>query len=164
MKDKGIGIPEADLDHIFERFYRVEGAKARHVGGTGLGLAIVRHVVGNHKGEVRVESEEGEGSTFVLRLPAGPPASGAGRLEGGLTQPRRTGPATYDGRRGPPHHGRRLAAAPEAGAARRFRRARASRAFSRLAVVHILAVAGDTLVTHGPGRVAVLLDRAGRGP
>ena len=73
VRDRGIGIPEADLEHIFERFYRVEGAKARHVGGTGLGLAIVRHVVGNHGGEVRVESQEGEGSTFVLRLPAGPP-------------------------------------------------------------------------------------------
>ena len=73
VRDRGIGIPEADLEHIFERFYRVEGAKGRHVGGTGLGLAIVRHVVGNHKGEVRVESHEGEGSTFVLRLPAGPP-------------------------------------------------------------------------------------------
>ncbi|MDQ3643456.1 MAG: cell wall metabolism sensor histidine kinase WalK, partial [Actinomycetota bacterium] len=73
VKDTGIGIPEADLEHIFERFYRVEGARARHVGGTGLGLAIVRHVVGNHKGEVRVESEEGQGSTFVVRLPAGPP-------------------------------------------------------------------------------------------
>jgi two-component system sensor histidine kinase SenX3 len=73
VKDTGIGIPEGDLEHIFERFYRVEGARARHVGGTGLGLAIVRHVVGNHGGEVRVESEEGEGSTFVVRLPAGPP-------------------------------------------------------------------------------------------
>ena len=73
VRDSGIGIPEADLEHIFERFYRVEGAKARQVGGTGLGLAIVRHVVGNHRGEVRVESEEGKGSTFVLRLPAGPP-------------------------------------------------------------------------------------------
>jgi two-component system sensor histidine kinase SenX3 len=73
VKDRGIGIAEADLEHIFERFYRVEGAKARHVGGTGLGLAIVRHVVGNHRGEVRVESEEGQGSTFVLRLPAGAP-------------------------------------------------------------------------------------------
>jgi len=72
VKDTGIGIPEADLEHIFERFYRVEGARARHVGGTGLGLAIVRHVVGSHRGEVRVESEEGEGSTFVVRLPAGP--------------------------------------------------------------------------------------------
>jgi len=73
VKDTGIGIPEADLEHIFERFYRVEGARSRHVGGTGLGLAIVRHVVGLHRGEVRVESEEGEGSTFVVRLPAGPP-------------------------------------------------------------------------------------------
>ena len=75
VRDQGIGIPEADLEHIFERFYRVEGAKSRHVGGTGLGLAIVRHVVGTHRGEVRVESEEGKGSTFVLRLPAGPPVA-----------------------------------------------------------------------------------------
>ena len=73
VRDEGIGIPEADLEHIFERFYRVEGARARNVGGTGLGLAIVRHVVGNHRGEVRVESEVGRGSTFVLRLPGGPP-------------------------------------------------------------------------------------------
>ena len=73
VRDSGIGIPEADLEHIFERFYRVEGARARNIGGTGLGLAIVRHVVGNHRGEVRVESEVGKGSTFVLRLPAGPP-------------------------------------------------------------------------------------------
>ena len=73
VRDQGIGIPEADLEHIFERFYKVEGPRARHAGGTGLGLAIVRHVVGNHNGEVRVESREGEGSTFVLRLPAGPP-------------------------------------------------------------------------------------------
>ena len=73
VRDQGIGIPEEDLEHIFERFYKVEGARARNVGGTGLGLAIVRHVVGNHRGEVRVESEVGEGSTFVLTLPAGPP-------------------------------------------------------------------------------------------
>jgi two-component system sensor histidine kinase SenX3 len=73
VKDSGIGIPDVDQEHIFERFYRVEGARARHVGGTGLGLAIVRHVVGAHRGEVRVESEEGRGSTFVVRLPAGPP-------------------------------------------------------------------------------------------
>ena len=73
VRDQGMGIPESDLEHIFERFYRVEGARARHVGGTGLGLAIVRHVVGTHRGQVRVESEEGKGSTFVVRLPAGPP-------------------------------------------------------------------------------------------
>jgi two-component system sensor histidine kinase SenX3 len=82
VKDTGIGIPEADLDHIFERFYRVEGARARHVGGTGLGLTIVRHVVGNHHGEVRVESEEGRGSTFVVRLPAGPPLAAPARVAG----------------------------------------------------------------------------------
>lgn len=75
VRDSGIGIPEEELEHIFERFYRVQGARSRNLGGTGLGLAIVRHVVGNHRGEVRVESEEGNGSTFVLRLPAGPPLS-----------------------------------------------------------------------------------------
>jgi len=73
VRDRGIGIPLADQDHIFERFYRVEGAKARNATGTGLGLAIVRHVVANHHGDVRVESEEGQGATFLLRLPAGPP-------------------------------------------------------------------------------------------
>ena len=73
VRDSGIGIPEEDLEHIFERFYRVDSARAKYLGGTGLGLTIVRHVVGNHRGEVRVESQEGKGSTFVLRLPAGPP-------------------------------------------------------------------------------------------
>jgi len=72
VRDRGIGIPPADLEHVFERFYRVEGAKARHLGGSGLGLAIVHHVAVIHGGEVRVESVEGEGSTFVLRLPAAP--------------------------------------------------------------------------------------------
>ena len=73
VKDRGAGIPESELEHIFERFYRIAGVGPRSAGGTGLGLAIVRHVVGNHGGEVRVESKEGEGSTFVVRLPAGPP-------------------------------------------------------------------------------------------
>ena len=92
VRDRGIGIPEADIEHIFERFYRVEGARSRHVGGTGLGLAIVRHVVGNHKGEVRVESHEGEGSTFVLRLPAGPPlASPAAGTRPGSANPAKAG-------------------------------------------------------------------------
>jgi two-component system sensor histidine kinase SenX3 len=69
VRDHGIGIPEADVDRVFERFYRVDQARSRETGGTGLGLAIVRHVVANHGGEVRVTSVEGEGSTFVLRLP-----------------------------------------------------------------------------------------------
>lgn len=69
VADHGIGIPERDLDRVFERFYRVDRARSRGTGGTGLGLAIVRHVAANHGGEVLVSSHEGEGSTFVLRLP-----------------------------------------------------------------------------------------------
>ncbi len=72
VRDHGIGIPAHDLERIFERFYRVDRARSRETGGTGLGLSIVRHVAGNHGGEVLVESREGEGSTFTLRLPAGP--------------------------------------------------------------------------------------------
>jgi two-component system sensor histidine kinase SenX3 len=70
VRDHGIGIPERDLERVFERFYRVDRARSRDTGGTGLGLAIVRHVASNHLGEVRVTSEEGAGSTFTLRLPA----------------------------------------------------------------------------------------------
>jgi two-component system sensor histidine kinase SenX3 len=74
VRDHGLGIPAQDLERIFERFYRVDRVRGRDTGGTGLGLAIVRHVAGNHGGEVLVESEEGEGSTFTLRLPTGPAA------------------------------------------------------------------------------------------
>ena len=74
VRDHGIGIPARDLERIFERFYRVDRARSRDTGGTGLGLSIVRHVAGNHGGEVTVESQEGEGSIFTLRLPAGPRA------------------------------------------------------------------------------------------
>ena len=70
VADHGVGIPERDLDRIFERFYRVDKGRGRETGGTGLGLAIVRHVANNHGGDVLVSSSEGEGSTFVLRLPA----------------------------------------------------------------------------------------------
>jgi two-component system sensor histidine kinase SenX3 len=72
VRDEGIGIPTVDLERVFERFYRVDRARSRDTGGTGLGLAIVRHVANNHRGAVGVESREGEGSTFTLRLPAGP--------------------------------------------------------------------------------------------
>jgi two-component system sensor histidine kinase SenX3 len=75
VRDRGIGIPEQDLERIFERFYRVDRGRGRDTGGTGLGLAIVRHVVNNHGGDVLVESHEGEGSTFTLRLPTGPLAA-----------------------------------------------------------------------------------------
>jgi two-component system sensor histidine kinase SenX3 len=70
--DRGIGIPARDLERVFERFYRVDRARSRRTGGTGLGLAIVRHVANNHGGTVGVESREGEGSTFTLRLPLEP--------------------------------------------------------------------------------------------
>jgi len=72
VRDRGIGIPARDLDRIFERFYRVDRARSRETGGTGLGLAIVRHVVANHGGTVSVTSQEGSGSTFTLRIAAGP--------------------------------------------------------------------------------------------
>jgi two-component system sensor histidine kinase SenX3 len=71
VQDHGIGIPTRDHERIFERFYRVDRGRSRETGGTGLGLAIVRHVAGNHDGEVRVTSREGDGSTFTLVLPAG---------------------------------------------------------------------------------------------
>lgn len=70
VADQGVGIPARDLDRVFERFHRVDRARSRETGGTGLGLAIVRHVATNHGGDVLVSSQEGEGSTFVLRLPA----------------------------------------------------------------------------------------------
>jgi two-component system sensor histidine kinase SenX3 len=69
VSDQGPGIPEADLDRIFERFYRVDPARSRATGGTGLGLAIVKHIARNHGGDVRVWSSPGAGSTFTLTLP-----------------------------------------------------------------------------------------------
>lgn len=82
VSDQGRGIPEADQDRIFERFYRVDPARSRATGGTGLGLSIVKHICENHGGDVTVWSQEGQGSTFTIRLPAagrhqdrgGPPA------------------------------------------------------------------------------------------
>ncbi|GAB3773184.1 two-component system sensor histidine kinase SenX3 [Nocardioides ginsengisegetis] len=67
--DQGIGIPETEMDRIFERFYRVDPARHRSTGGTGLGLSIVKHVAATHGGDVRVWSVEGQGSTFTLTLP-----------------------------------------------------------------------------------------------
>jgi two-component system sensor histidine kinase SenX3 len=67
--DQGIGIPQDELDRIFERFYRVDPARHRSTGGTGLGLSIVKHVAATHGGDVRVWSLEGQGSTFTLSLP-----------------------------------------------------------------------------------------------
>ena len=70
--DQGIGIPAAAQARVFERFYRVDPARARDTGGTGLGLSIVKHVVADHGGEVTLWSEPGHGSTFTIRLPLPP--------------------------------------------------------------------------------------------
>jgi two-component system sensor histidine kinase SenX3 len=69
ISDQGIGIPEKDLERIFERFYRVDPARSRLTGGTGLGLSIVKHIATNHGGDVSVWSVEGAGSTFTIRFP-----------------------------------------------------------------------------------------------
>lgn len=73
VTDTGVGIAPEHIDRIFERFYRVDDARSRDTGGSGLGLAIVRHVAIIHRGDVMVESVEGKGSTFVLRLPTSVP-------------------------------------------------------------------------------------------
>ena len=69
VMDSGIGIPEEDVDHIFDRFFRVDKARSREVGGTGLGLAITKSIVQMHGGIIDVESVLGEGTTFAMRIP-----------------------------------------------------------------------------------------------
>ncbi len=69
VADSGIGIPAESLDHIYERFYRVDKSRSREIGGTGLGLAITRSAVLMHRGSIRVESKEEEGTVFKVRIP-----------------------------------------------------------------------------------------------
>ena len=69
ISDSGIGIPESDYDHIFERFYRVDKSHSREIGGTGLGLAITRNAVLLHRGSVKVSSLEGQGTCFTVKIP-----------------------------------------------------------------------------------------------
>jgi two-component system phosphate regulon sensor histidine kinase PhoR len=69
VRDSGMGIPAEEQSRLFERFYRVDKARSRELGGTGLGLAIVKHLVKAHGGDVRVESELGQGATFYFTLP-----------------------------------------------------------------------------------------------
>lgn len=69
VADTGIGIPEEALGRIYERFYRVDKSHSREIGGTGLGLAITRSAVLLHRGSIKVESTEGEGTTFIVKIP-----------------------------------------------------------------------------------------------
>lgn len=69
VSDTGIGIPQECLEQIYERFYRVDKSHSREIGGTGLGLAITRNAVLLHRGSIKVESKEGEGTTFVVKIP-----------------------------------------------------------------------------------------------
>lgn len=69
VQDSGLGIPEESLPHIYERFYRVDKSHSREIGGTGLGLAITKSAVLMHRGSITVSSNEGEGTTFLVKLP-----------------------------------------------------------------------------------------------
>ena len=81
VTDQGIGIPDEELDRVFERFFRIDPARSRHTGGSGLGLSIVKHVVQNHGGDIRVWSQPGNGSTFTIRLPEASHAAAASLKE-----------------------------------------------------------------------------------
>ena len=78
VSDTGIGIPEASLEHIYERFYRVDKSHSREIGGTGLGLAITRNAVLMHRGSITVTSLEGEGTVFLVKIPLNYIAEGKG--------------------------------------------------------------------------------------
>jgi two-component system phosphate regulon sensor histidine kinase PhoR len=67
--DTGIGIPEQEIDRIFERFYKVDQARDRSAGGSGLGLAVVRKIIDIHNGDIHVRSESGKGTSITVTLP-----------------------------------------------------------------------------------------------
>ena len=69
VEDSGVGIPEDELEHIYERFYRVDKSRSREIGGTGLGLAITKSAILMHRGSIKVSSLEGEGTDFTVKIP-----------------------------------------------------------------------------------------------
>ena len=69
VEDNGYGIPEDDIKHVFERFYRVDQSRSRQSGGSGIGLAIVKAIIEAHKGKVDIESKLGVGTRIIIRIP-----------------------------------------------------------------------------------------------
>ena len=97
VTDQGIGIEGDELERVFERFYRVDQARSRNTGGSGLGLSIVKHTVQNHGGDVRVWSQPGRGSTFMIRLPVAEPAAVAAVDDSPVVHTAGTRPGATDG-------------------------------------------------------------------
>jgi two-component system, OmpR family, sensor histidine kinase SenX3 len=94
VTDQGIGIEADELERVFERFYRIDQARSRNTGGSGLGLSIVKHTVQNHGGDVRVWSQPGRGSTFMIRLPRAEAAIEPGSDDGRATDSSERGDRT----------------------------------------------------------------------
>ncbi|MEG1880337.1 MAG: ATP-binding protein, partial [Oscillospiraceae bacterium] len=69
IEDNGKGIPKAEIEHVFERFYRVDKARTREKGGTGLGLSIAKEIIENHGGNIKIESEYGKYTRVIINLP-----------------------------------------------------------------------------------------------
>ena len=68
VEDNGIGINTKDAKKVFQRFYRVDKSRSREKGGTGLGLSIVKHIIEAHKSDIKLQTEEGKGTTFSFEL------------------------------------------------------------------------------------------------